>query len=394
LNISPVYDVVGTDAAKLLNYVCVNRDFNTLKIGGSRHALMCNEKGQLMGDGLIVRTGEQSYRTYWLAPVLAYYADTLGLDVKGEWVRDEFFFQIDGPKSLQIMEKAAQQDLHDMKFAQKRNIKIAGVEVTIVRLGMTGCLAYEVHGSWNKADLVFKAILDAGQEFGIKRLGANSYTRSHTAGGYPNQWIHFWYPWFSGSEDIKTYIMESPYVADKYKGYPFFGSANDNIENAFVTPFDVAWDYLIDYNHDFVGKSALQQISKNPPHKCVTLVWDSADIGEYFAAQFNGIDVEPVDDLRKTGDGGDNPFVISKVLDGSKMIGVASSRVHDFYTNRMISLGVIDKEYAEEGKELKVIWGTNGFYQKEIRVKVGPFPYYNEELRNETFDVEKIPRLK
>jgi glycine cleavage system aminomethyltransferase T len=60
----------------------------------------------------------------------------------------------------------------------------------------------------------------------------------------------------------------------------------------------------------------------------------------------------------------------------------------------MISLGVIDKEYAEEGKELKVIWGTNGFYQKEIRVKVGPFPYYNEELRNETFDVEKIPRLK
>ena len=54
LNISPVYDICGPDAAKLLNSVCVNRDFNILKIGGYRHALMCNEKGQLLANGLVI----------------------------------------------------------------------------------------------------------------------------------------------------------------------------------------------------------------------------------------------------------------------------------------------------------------------------------------------------
>lgn len=32
--------------------------------------------------------------------------------------------------------------------------------------------------------------------------------------------------------------------------------------------------------------------------------------------------------------------------------------------------------------------------KKEIRAVVAPFPYYNGEYRNATFDVEKIPRLQ
>jgi hypothetical protein len=38
-----------------------------------------------------------------------------------------------------------------------------------------------------------------------------------------------------------------------------------------------------------------------------------------------------------------------------------------------------------------VLWGTPGKPVKEVRAKVAAFPYYNEEYRNETFDVEKIP---
>lgn len=390
LNISPVYDVSGPDAAKLLNSVCVNRDFNLLKIGGSRHALMCNEKGQLLADGLIIRKDEQTFRTYWLAPVLAFYADTYGMDVKGQWVRDEYFFQIDGPKSLQIMEKATQTDLHDMKFAQKRNVKIAGTDVTIIRLGMSGCLAYEFHGDIKNADLVFETVLKAGEEFGIKRLGYGTYCRNHTQGGYPNQFIHFWYPWFSSGEALSKYIKDCEYFMFP-KFYPFFGSAADDPQNAFVTPFDVGWDYLISFDHDFVGKEALQEIAKNPPRKCVTLEWNAADVGAVFASQFMGTDVEPADDISRVGDGADEPFVMSKVLLEGKMIGMTSGRTRDYYHRRMISLAFIEKEYAVEGKELKVLWGTNGTHQMEIRATVAPFPYYNEEYRNETFDVEKIP---
>lgn len=392
LNISPVYDVTGPDAAKLLNSVCVNRDFNLLKIGGSRHALMCNEKGQLIADGLIIRNDEQTFRTYWLAPVLAFYVDTADMDVKGQWVRDEYFFQIDGPKSLEILEKATQTNLHGMKFAQKQAVKIEGTDMTVVRLGMSGGLAYEVHGDMENAELAFEAILKAGEEFGIKRLGYTNYCRNHTQGGYPNQWIHFWYPWYSGSEEMKRYLLDNPNLSDDFKSsYPFLGSAADDVENAFVTPYDLKWDYLINFEHDFIGKEALQEIAKNPTKTCVTLEWNATDLGEVFASQFSGKDVDPIDEITSVGDGGDQPFVMSKVLIGGKMIGMTSGRTHDYYHQRMISLAFIEKEYAMEGKELKVLWGTNGAHQMEIRATVAQFPYYNEEYRNETFDVEKIP---
>lgn len=160
------------------------------------------------------------------------------MDVKGKLVQDEYFFQIDGPKSLQILEKSTQTDLHSMKFAQKQNVKIEGTDMMIVRLGMSGYLAYEVHGDMKNAELAFETILKAGEEFGIKRLGYTNYCRNHTQGGYPNQWIHFWYPWFSGSEVLSQYIKDCIYVRIP-KFYPFVGSASDDVQNAFLTPFDL-----------------------------------------------------------------------------------------------------------------------------------------------------------
>lgn len=391
LNISPVYDVSGPDAVKLLNDVCVNRDFSKLKISGSRHALMCNEKGQLIADGLITRIDDETFRTYWLAPALPFYVDTLGMNVKGQWITDEYFFQIDGPKSLQILEKATQTDLHDIKFAGKKDVKIAGTDMTVVRLGMSGCLAYEVHGEEKNADLVFDTIMEAGKEFGIKQQGTNTYCRNHTQGGYPNQWIHFWYPWLSSGDALAQFVTNEPHIAPHHKIYPFSGSASDDVQNAFVTPHDLAWDYLISYDHDFVGKEALQEIEKKSPRKCVTLEWNAADVGVIFASQFMGAEVEPLDIITKVGDGADEPFIISKVLCEGSVVGVASGRTHDFYHRRMISLAFIKSEFAIEGKELKILWGTPGTPQKEIRAIVAQFPYYNEEYRNETFDVEKIP---
>ncbi len=391
LNCSPVYDIKGPDSVKLLNHVCVNRDFSKLKIGGSRHALLCNDKGQLLADGLLIRTGDDSFRTYWLASPLAYYVETLGMDVEGRWVFDEYFYQIDGPKSLEIMEKAAQTDLHDMKFAARRNIKIAGTDATIVRLGMSGALAYEFHGNVQDRDVAYNAVLQAGQEYGIKELGFTQYCRNHTQGGYPNQWIHFWYPLLSSGETLAKYHRGCEYIFIGHRAYPFFGSASDDPQNAFVTPFDLDWDYLINYDHEFIGKSALQELAKNPPRKCVTLEWNAEDVGKVYASQFMGRDVNPADNIATVGDGGEAPFIISKVLSDGEMVGVTAGRTQDYYHQKMISLAFIRRDIAVEGKELIVLWGTPGTHQMEIRATVAPFPYYNEEYRNETFDVENIP---
>lgn len=393
LNLSPVYDIWGPDTVKLLNYATVNRDYAKLKIGKSRHAIFCNEKGQMLADGVLMRMDENVYRSYWLAPVLAYYVDTLGLDVHGKWVHDDFFFQIDGPKSLEIMEKTCQEDLHDLKFAQNKKVTIAGVPCTIHRLGMSGCLAYEMHGPFSEAEKVYGAIYDAGVEYGIRKLSFPNYCRNHTQAGYPNQWIHFWYPRVTSGEKMKEYLENCAEGIPLFNIYNFHGSAADDPENAFVTPFDVDWDYLINYDHDFVGKEALLKIKENPPRKAVTLEWNAEDVGKVFATQFEGTDVDPVDDITSVGDGGELPFVISKVMDGDKMVGVASGRIHDYYHRKMLSLAWVQRDLAVEGKELTVIWGSDPKNQLPIRATVAAFPYYNEEYRNETFDVEKIPHI-
>lgn len=393
LNLSPVYDISGPDAVEFLNYVSVNRDYSKMKVGGSRHTIICNEKGQMMADGVLMRKEENLYRTYWLAPVIAFYAETLDYDVQGKWVYDEFFIQIDGPKSLEIMEKVSGKDLHDLKFARHTDIVVAGVPTTIHRLGMSGCLAYEMHGDMSKLETVYEAIMEAGEEFGIKRLGWMNYCRNHTQGGYPNQWIHYYYPTLLESEEMKQYIAEHSGYNIMMNAYNFYGSASDDIQNAFVTPFDVKWEYLINYDHDFIGKDALLKIKENPKRTIVTLEWDPADVGACFAEQFKGKFTLPFDDISNMADGAMvDFFVISKIMVGDKMVGVATGRERDFYHITMISLAFLDMEYAVEGTELTVLWGTNPETVFPIKVKVAQFPYYNEEFRNETFDTSNIPR--
>ena len=80
---SPVYDVYGPDAVKLFSQVCTN-DFTTLGMKGIRHAVLCNDKGQILTDGVVIRIGEDRYRTYWLDPVISYYVEHSDLDVHGE----------------------------------------------------------------------------------------------------------------------------------------------------------------------------------------------------------------------------------------------------------------------------------------------------------------------
>jgi len=58
----------------------------------------------------------------------------------------------------------------------------------------------------------------------------------------------------------------------------------------------------------------------------------------------------------------------------------------------MISLAFIKPEYAKEGTEVTVLWGTPGTPQREIRAKVAKYPYNSDLIRNEHRDVADIPR--
>ena len=79
-----------------------------------------------------------------------------------------------------------------------------------------------------------------------------------------------------------------------------------------------------------------------------------------------------------------------RVLYGDKEIGISSGRVYSPHFRRMISLCTIDKEYAEVGTAVNIVWGNPGQRQKIIRARVAPFPYVRDN-RNEKLDVSSIP---
>lgn len=392
---SPVYDIWGPDAVKFLNYYCVNRDWAKLKPGASRHAVMCNENGKMTADGVAYLTPEGHYRTYWLAPMLSYFAENTDMNVSFEDLTGkEFFLQIDGPRSLEIMEQACETDLHDLRFAHNKQVFCADSEITIHRLGMSGCLGYEMHGDIEDLDKVYQKICDAGELYGLVRQGVRSYCMNHSQ-SYVNQNFHFFFDLDNSGEAFRQYCSDH----GREKQFKM-GSMADMPEKYHITPYDAGWGSLVNFDHDFVGKEALIKESEACRTEVVTLVWDPDDCAKVYASQFRGFQVEPADvidsprdetDGRRTvGNPGLTTFA-NKVYFEDRLIGYAANRTNDYYHRRIIAVSFIDRDYSRPGTQLKILWGTPGTPQYWIRAEVAEFPYYNEKMRNETFDVEEIP---
>lgn len=399
LMMSPIYDVIGPDAVKFLHSICVN-DFSNLGMNGLRHAIICNDKGQIMTDGVVIRIGEDRYRTYWLNPPIDYYLKTSGMDVRGEdMTGQEYFIQISGENSLEILEDAFEADLHDIKFARHRKEIMDGREVEVIRLGMSGNLAYEIHGPISEFDYVYRKVWESGQKFGAKKLGIHAYNEfNHTEAGFPNIHLHYPLPWFESDEGLTKYLYENPALGSMNINRKLVGSVGEDLETRFVTPYDVGWGFLVKFNHEFRGRDALEQIAENPDKTVTTLEWNAEDIGEVFATMFRPGEV-PCDDISKQSDLplGENSFYghcsyrADRVLYNGEDIGITSGRIISYTYNSMISLAFIKQEYAIEGTEVTIIWGTPGTPQKEIRAKVSKYPYNADFVRNENKDVQEIP---
>ncbi|WP_433635273.1 hypothetical protein [Nocardia sp. CA-120079] len=393
LNFSPVFDVKGPDAVRFLNWVAVNKDFGNFPEGMSKHVLICNEEGYMLADGVVIKVAENHFRTYWLAPVIHYFLSTSGMNIEGEYVTDEYFFQIDGPKSLEIVERATGADLHDLKFARNKRIDFDGHEAVVHRLGMSGALAYEMHGNAENAVEAYKKLRATVEEFGGKVQGVFNYpVVNHTVAGYPNQYLHYIYPVHESGEGLSEFITQTPYLV-----LTPTGSAADRLTNFYATPYDVNWGYLVNFDHDFIGKAALEKIAANRPRKTVTLEWNPEDIADVVASQYRGTEVEPYDDINHSGlrpeEFAAGTIRGDYVVDGDAKVGVATGRTIAYHERKMVSLASISTELAVEGRELEVLWGDLGHPVKRVRVKVARFPYYNGPYRNEKFDTSNIPRL-
>ena len=182
----------GPDAHAFLDYLCC-RDMSMMKPGDCRYALMCDDRGQAMGDPVVLWPFED---TIWIShgnTDITLWAR--GIAMNSDWdvevcEPDVAPLQVQGPKALDVMRKLCPADLAAMKNYSCIQTEVAGQAAVVSRTGWSGGFGFEVFplGSERAMEL-WNAILDAGAEFDLKVTGpvvGRAVERGVTDTGYYN----------------------------------------------------------------------------------------------------------------------------------------------------------------------------------------------------------------
>ena len=371
-----VFEVHGADYLKMLEFATVNT-FRVFPVGKARHTIFCDDGGKILTDGIVIRTGEEDFLGFNLVDPNFLNQQMGGMfDIQSRNLREEYFvFQLCGARSLEVVEQACRKDLHDLKFMWSCEAEVGGAKVRVLRTGMAGTLAYEVHGNVSDAQMIYQRLLDVGAEFGIQEIGRLAYVNQHCEGSIFQLAEHF---------NIRFDIPGDKFLVT--------GSLPEDSELQYHSPYDCGWGGLVRFNHEFPGKEALLTERDGHHNTGDHLVWNKEDV---LAVQAAAMDPElRVDHMDMVGDYDyrNNCMTIhmDAIMDGERIVGASSGRMLSAKTREMISIATIDEDYAVEGREVEVLWGRPGTHQIRIRAKVTLFPYIKEG-RNDGFDVEQIP---
>lgn len=390
LNPASPYRLHGPDAIHLLRDACIN-GFNKFSIGCSKHAVMCNAQGNVMADGIVLRTGEADFTCFFLNPYIDYLVASGRYDVAGEDLTGKtFLFQVAGPRALAALEAATSESLRDIDFLWHRPSQIAGegrsMPVRIFRLGVARTLAYEIHGRIEDAQEVYRAILRAGQPLGMERIGMQVYGMHHTESGFAQSYIHF-LPAYTQDPEFMAFLGGR---ADAYmQDLP--GSAGAAIEKRYANPVELGWAHMIRFDHEFVGRAALERIIAEPHRRMVTLEWHQDDVLAVYASQFLAdADLEFMDFAANPIWTAHNSVVFSDdVMAGKALAGISSGRIFSYYYRQMLSLALLEPEFAHPGTTVEVIWGPPGGRQQRVRATTARYPYLDLP-KNADIDVKTI----
>ncbi len=168
--------VSGPDVVEALEriYPCHVAD---IKVGRSRYALLLNERGHVMDDGMIVRESETSFvlsftsggaanAEMWLRD----WIDTWGLRVH---VMDRTMslaaINVTGPLAGELLGRVGLPQ--PPRFLGHVHADVAGVPSHVMRLSFTGEAAFELHHPIDRSVALWRGLLEAGRDLGIRPHG-------------------------------------------------------------------------------------------------------------------------------------------------------------------------------------------------------------------------------
>ena len=383
----------GPDALKLMSYCTIN-SFNNFAPGKAKQMVPCSHEGFVIGDGILFYLDKDELLFVGRAPTvnwLQFQAETGGFKV--EVIRDDrspshprgkavsrrhYRFQIQGPNAAQVLTKLNGGPVPDIKFFNFDTVNIKGRKVKALRHGMAGAPGLEIWGPYAEGDEIREAIIEAGREFGLVQVGSRAYASNTLESG----WIPSPLPAVYTGASMKTYREWLP--AAGYEGTGSIGGSfvSGNIEDYYLTPYELGYGPFVKFDHDFAGRAALEKMAGKPHRKKVTFEWNGEDLAKIYASLFMpGKQHYKFFDLPIANYASSS---YDRVSMGGKTVGFSMFGGYSYNERCGLSLGVVDPG-INEGDVLTLSWGEEGggtkkttverHQQLDVRVKVAPVPY-------------------
>ncbi|GLZ06116.1 glycine cleavage system protein T [Actinomadura sp. NBRC 104412] len=368
--------IEGPDATRLLAAVSAN-DYERFAVGQAKQFIPVTGRGHIVTDGILLREAEHRYVLSGIPAAqnwVKYHGEKGGYDVafstdpssafRGGGDPKLFRFQVQGPLARDLVEAAFGGPLPPAKFFHSVPVSLAGRHFRALRHNMAGQDGFEFVGDWQDAAAVKDALMTAGEPFGLVHVGGYAYASASVESG----WIPSPIPGIYTDPELLDYRNWLPLFGIEGKR-PLNGSFfSENIEDYYCSPYELGYGRSISFNHDFIGRAALEKAKDEHRRTKVTLVLDPEDMRKVIGEEM----------------GYHLTYARHRVEAGSSLVGLTHQTATIDGTGTLLSLTLIDKQYAEPGTEVTVVWGEHpgpgtspdadlGF--PRVRATVQPAPF-------------------
>ena len=380
--------IEGSDVKRLIKDLAINSMANFRK-DIAKQIVFCNHDGYLVGDAIMfileddrVNIVNKPVNRNWVQ----YHIEIGGYDV--EAVTDDraldnagrrlgYRFEVQGPNANAILEKLNGGPIEGFRFFGMGSINIAGTRVRALRHGMAGAVGLELFGPFDDYGRIRDAILEAGADMGLLAAGSKSYsTVAHESGWFPSP-----LPAIYSGEAMKPY--REWLSADSFEANLSLGGSlvSDNVEDYYLSPYDIGYGHIVRFDHDFIGRAALEARKDQPHRHKVTLRWNMNDVVRVFASMFSEGDRYKFMDMPAS-HYSTCPYDL--VLKDGLPVGLSHYPVYTSNVSGWISLALVDEAAAAPGADVVITWGepdggtrkpaVERHVQTEIKATVEPCP--------------------
>ena len=185
------YRVSGPGAVSALSWICANNV--NVSVGSVVYTQLLNQSGGIESDMTVTRIGENEFYLVtgtgfathdfdWIRRNIPAACNAMIEDVTNQWA----VLSLMGPKSREILQALVRSDISNsaLPFATMREVAISGATIRALRVSYVGELGWELHVPVEFAITVYRALMAAGEAYGIINAGYRAIESLRLEKGY------------------------------------------------------------------------------------------------------------------------------------------------------------------------------------------------------------------